>query len=167
MAALSTLQIQFAVRSTISRLGQNPPPTNAQIHAAIAGKLGLTPGPQYAALWTYIRQGRELAAQGAAVQNAPAGSPPVRPTAADAGTTASAATYVYRVALDMHDPGTLSVGSWLVEVRSAEPLSALEAIDKAMSMVMSDPNRNGRYDDRVASPDPSSYSGRVVTAGVR
>lgn len=167
MAALSDYQIQFAIRSTISRLGQNPPPTNAQIHAGIAAKLNLSPGPQYAALWGYIRQGRELAAEGAAVQNAPPGTPAPTPTSRDRGSTATAATYVYRVALDMHDPGTLSVGSWMVEVRSTTPLSALEAIDRAMAMVMADPSRNGRYPDAVASDDPSSYTGRVVTAGVR
>lgn len=167
MAALSDYQIQFAIRSTISRLGQTPPPTNAQIHAAIVAKLGIPPGGGQAALWTYIRQGRELAESGAAVQRTPPGSPAPVPTTRDRGSTAPAREYVYRVVIDVDDPGMLTMNSWMVEVRSRSPLSALEAIDRAMAMVMSDPTRDGRYPDRMASPDPSSYSGRVVTAGVR
>lgn len=167
MAVLSEYQINFIIRSTVSRLGQVPQPTNREIHDAIADRLGIPAGPGRAAMWTYIRQGRELAAAGSAVQHTPPGSPPPVPTTIDRGSTAAPSEYVYRVAIDMFDHDTITTTSWLVEVRSRTPLSALEATDRAVGMIMSDPTRDGRYEGRTAVSDPSSYSGRVVTAGVR
>lgn len=166
MAVLSDYQIQFAVRSTVARLGQSPPPKNAQIHQAIADRLGLTPGSQYAALWGYIRQGRQLAEAGAEVNRAPAGMPAPAPTVPDRGSGGATAEYVYRVVIDMFDPNTLTTNDWVVEVRSRTPLSAADAIDRAVGTVTSDPSRGGRYPDRIATDDRSAYSGRVITAGV-